>query len=133
MDRALHGINLESLFLEHREKIKDIYNWFREAVHDEEKNDIKEYIIEYRTIRKEGSKIWWNLIIQTVIVQWGKDPYDYLERYFSTEEIERIQVLPERSRQQVDLMISLLDEFDACDDDFRQSLYEAFRVRVYLQ
>ncbi len=47
--------------------------------------------------------------------------YDYLLRYLTDDELERVYSLPMRSKEQVDLIIKILDDYGACNDDLRKS------------
>lgn len=54
------------------------------------------------------------------------NPYSYLARYFSEDELERIYSLPANSIEQINYMITLRDPLNLCDDDLRKKLYELF-------
>ena len=57
-----------------------------------------------------------------------KDPYDYLHRYFSPEEVREIQRQPHRSKEQIDFMIGLKGAEIECDEALKLKLYEKFGV-----
>lgn len=54
-------------------------------------------------------------------------PYDFLDRYFSAEELLRINSFDCWGREQVDYMISLRDPFGLLPESTRQKLYCLFR------
>lgn len=58
----------------------------------------------------------------------GKDPYEYLHRFFDPETVREIFRLPRNSREQVDFIInSMISEID-CDADLRDLLFDKFEV-----
>ena len=57
-----------------------------------------------------------------------KDPYDYLHRYFSPEEVREILRRPNHSKEQVDFMIGLKGAEIDCDEELRRKLYNKFAV-----
>lgn len=56
------------------------------------------------------------------------DPYSYLPRNFSEDELRIIYSFPNRSKAQVDQMILLKDKWRMCDDELRQMFYRFFGV-----
>jgi hypothetical protein len=56
------------------------------------------------------------------------DPYEYLESWFSEEELEKIYSLPDHSSEQLEYMIALRDPLGFCDADTRETLYRLFSV-----
>jgi len=58
----------------------------------------------------------------------GVDPYSYLDRFLTPAEIETARRLPHRSQEQVDFIISSIDEFSACDEALRRTVYQLFGV-----
>lgn len=58
----------------------------------------------------------------------GKNPYDFLHKYFTPEEVREISRKPKHSQEQVDYIISLRSVETQCDDDLRSKLYELFGV-----
>ena len=60
-----------------------------------------------------------------------KDPYDYLHRYFSPEEVREILRRPSHTKQQVDFMIGLKGAEIDCDERLRKKLYQKFEVREF--
>ncbi len=60
----------------------------------------------------------------------GKNPYDFLHRFFSPEEVRFILRLPKHSKEQVDAIINLKSAETNCDDQLRKYLYELFAVNT---
>jgi hypothetical protein len=56
------------------------------------------------------------------------NPYEYLDRWFTPEEVRRIRAMPDHSKEQVDYLISLRDPLGLCDTTTRDQLYRLFLV-----
>ena len=63
-----------------------------------------------------------------VLQQNNLDAYAHLPKHFDDSQLEAILALPKNSTQQVDLIISLLDEHKVCDDALRSKVYQLFKV-----
>jgi hypothetical protein len=57
------------------------------------------------------------------------NPYEYLEKWFTKNELERAYGLPDHTKEQVDYLISLRDPLDLCPRDTREGLYKLFGVQ----
>lgn len=57
-----------------------------------------------------------------------RDPYSFLDRLFSEDEVREILRRPMRSREQVDLMINLKAVEYVVDQELRQKIYRLFGV-----
>ncbi len=120
------SIDLPVVVGEHFKMLKDLYekieNLFARNVTDEERD-----FFEIEDLKRRKGAAQWITILVTQIGK-GKNPYDYLHRYFSSEEVREIRRKPFRSKEQVDYMISLKSvEFD-CNDQLRQEIYRLFGV-----
>jgi hypothetical protein len=122
------GINLKDLFLEYNKKVSGFHEWYINQFYKANETEIQDYLRCERHIKAISSKSNWNLILKQIVIDAGRDPYDYLIRYLTEDELERVYSLPMRSKAQVDLIIEIIDEYGACDADLRQLAYKAFRV-----
>lgn len=57
------------------------------------------------------------------------DPYSYLPKFFSEDELRIIAAFPKHSKNQVDQMILIKDKWGMCDDELRKMFYQFFRVQ----
>ncbi len=55
------------------------------------------------------------------------NPFDYLDRYLTADELKEVCRLPKGSEVQVDKVIDFMDSEGACDDDLRNLAYQLFR------
>jgi hypothetical protein len=122
------GINVEQLFNEYSNRIKLFHDWFRSQVWEKNSEDLREYFGCKRVYNAVNAGSMWNLLIRQAFPQKKINPYMYLDRYLSDNEIEEILSLPFRSKQQVDRIIELVDEYGACDEELRKAAYALFGV-----
>jgi len=55
------------------------------------------------------------------------NPYNHLDRYLTTEQLEEVYALAMGFEQQVDRIIEFIDTDTACDDELRDLAYQFFR------
>ena len=92
--------------------------------------EIMEYRKYDRILNRFGARAEWKIML-TETLKRNVDPYDYLDRYFNKQELDEVMKLPMRSPKQIDRIIEILDEFDACDEDLRQKIYTLFKCNNY--
>ncbi|HET7832693.1 MAG TPA: hypothetical protein VFK88_06990, partial [Gallionella sp.] len=85
-----------------------------------------DYLRCRKRIKAVSSRSFWNLIFQQVVIAGRRNPYTYLDRYLTEEELNEVNALPYGSGRQIDRIIELVDEYEACDDELRQIIYKAF-------
>jgi hypothetical protein len=122
------GIDLSLLVSEYCEEVSSLHEWLRIAVEREAGDSLNELRRYRRRVAAEGARFWWQLVFSQMIIPHNRDPYGYLDRYLTEEELNRVQSLPHRSRAQVDLIVELVDENGACDAELRQLVYKGFCV-----
>ena len=122
------SLDLESFLRDYREKVRTFQSWFVTQLRHSNADSLANYLESRRTLHAIGAKTWWNLLLTQVVIQHGRDAYDYLDRFLDPTELERVYALPFRSKQQGDLIIALVDEHGACDQALRETAYRAFKV-----
>lgn len=122
------GIDLGDFIISYSNDINDFYSWFHEAFDLVAGPQIADYKRCVKSLKAVSARQEWNLLFHQVVIPKKIDPYSYLERYLSPDELDRVYKLPFRSRQQVDLIISLVDEHEACDSNLRETVYKAFGI-----
>lgn len=45
------------------------------------------------------------------------------------EELEEILKFPKHSKEQIDQIIDIIDEYGACDERLKKKIYNAFKVK----
>ena len=122
------GINVEQLFDNYSKKVKSFHDWFRSRVWESSSEDLKEYLTCKRAYNAVNARSMWNVLLTQAFPKKKIDPYMYLDKYLSDNEIEEILSLPFRSKLQVDRIIELVDEYGCCDEELRNAAYRLFEV-----
>ncbi len=121
------GIDVETLLGHYRDHVAEFHFWFHEALRNEYGDIVDEYKRYRNVVDGISANTVYSLLLQQVITQ-KLDPYMYLDKYLSPDEIETVLALPNNSKEQVDNIIALLEECNSCDDSLRQLAYRAFKV-----
>ena len=129
VDQHTKGIDLSELIKSCSADINEFHRWLHKSI---ENSAAGEQIADYRRcvrcIKSVSSRSEWNVIFQQFVLPSKIDPYQYLDQYLTTDELNEINKLPFQSKAQVDRIISLVDEYDACDNNLRLLIYKAFRA-----
>lgn len=128
---SLHpeGVNVETLFDSYGKSVRSFHEWMRSKAWEKYHSELQAYFSAYRIFRAIGSRSSWHLLIQQVFMPKRIDPYAYLGRYLDQEELEEVLAMPFRSKEQVDRIITIIDEHGACDSSLREHIYCFFAVR----
>lgn len=129
IDRYPKGIDVASLFTNYRTRIEKFHEWFHAEVKQLAEPLLSEYLEYERTLNRFDANAWWKVILRQCIEK-HLDPYSYLDQYLTKTELDEVLALPVRSQKQVDRIIEILDEYDACDEELRQMIYTAFGMTV---
>lgn len=126
VDEHPKGIDLGRLIVDYSAHVREFHKWLRQTA----ESVVGDMMADYRRCSKRitavSSRSFWNLIFQQVVIAGKRDPYTYLDQYLTEGELAEVNSLPHRSRRQVDRIIELVDEHEACDDELRQIIYKAF-------
>lgn len=120
------GIDLGGLIADYSAEVCAFHEWLQRTVEDIKGDIISDYLRCSKRVKAVSSRSFWNIIFQQVVIAGKRDPYSYLDQYLTDEELNEVNALPYRSRKQVDRIIELVDEYEACDDGLRQVIYKAF-------
>jgi hypothetical protein len=123
------GIDLGVLVHEYTRDVTELQSWLQDALEKEAGSVIADYKRCVKRIRAVSARCWWNVLFQQLVLPAKRDPYEYLDRYLTPDELDEINSLPFKSKLQVDRIIQLVDEYGACDEALRALVYKAFQVR----
>ncbi len=130
IDRHPAGIKLDELFSDYRNRVATFYCWYLPTLENQFQTSLQEYRRYRQKLDQFGHHSFWTMLLSQVVISRKLDPYEYLDRYLSETELQEVRSLPDRSRPQVDRIISLIDESGACDDRLRELVYQAFHVNT---
>jgi hypothetical protein len=122
-------IDIEKVFTSYREQVARFQKWFQQKIELAGGASLKEYREFEQFLNGIDAQCCWNLILSQAIPQ-KIDPYKYLHQYLNKNELVEIYLLPKQSKVQVDRIIKLIDEYNACDDELRYKIYTLFGVIV---
>jgi len=125
-----NGVNVESLFEEYSKSVKGFHDWLRSQVWELHSQYLTEYLAYSRSVKRVSAHSTWNMLIQQVFIPKNINPYEYLDRYLTPSEIEEVLALEYRSKEQVDRIIEIADEFKACDENLREVIYKFFKINT---
>lgn len=92
--------------------------------HRQELRDYKRLKLARETISRRFSL---GLILQQALPR-RLNPYEYLDEWFTEDELSRIYAYANHSKEQLDYMILLRDPLQLCDDSLRDRLYQLFSI-----
>lgn len=118
------GIDVHEIFTQYKKHVQQFYSWHKGALLDKYSSVLRPFF-EYRKIHKGlQQKIMWNMILSNLNSE--INPYQYLARYLSNDQIELILSYEHRSEQQVDALIKVLEMEDFCDTQLRDKAMRVF-------
>ncbi|MBI3222024.1 MAG: hypothetical protein HYZ46_02870 [Nitrosomonadales bacterium] len=126
VDEHPKGIDLGRLIVDYSVHVREFHKWLRQIVEGVVGDMMADYQRCTKRIAAVSSRSFWNLIFQQVVIDGKRDPYTYLDQYLTEGELAEVNALPHRSRRQIDRIIELVDEHEACDHELRQIIYKAF-------
>ena len=78
-----------------------------------------------------GNRISLGILLQMAVSK-KINPYEYLHKWFTDDELKNIYSFGDHTKEQLEYMISLRDPFGFCDRDTREKLYKLFSVPLDL-
>jgi len=109
-------------------RVKHFYGWYQRAI----EGAVLPQLQDYRRIVNRSRTISSRTVHRILLTHYLSakiDPYKHLDKILLPEQIKTAMTLPIRSKEQVDLIISLADEHGACDEELRGMIYKIFDVR----
>jgi hypothetical protein len=122
------GIDMGKLLKSYSADVNAFQSWLHEGMEVVAGEQIADYRRCLKRINAVSSNSWWNIILKQVVLAYKRDPYEYLDQYLTADELAEVNGFPFRSREQVDRIIALVDEYGACNDELRRVVYQAFGV-----
>ena len=108
---------------------KTFYAWLMPEIEARLPVDIQDYRRCIRARRAHSARSWYRIFFTQVVTP-ETDLYRHLLEYLTPEECEDIDAFPHRSKDQINRIIEMVDEYGACDDEFRGLVHKAFSAVV---
>ena len=119
-------IDLHEIFTQYKKHVQQYYDWHKGALIDVY-HSILQPFFKYKKIHEGiNQKMMWNMILSHFSPE--MNPYQYLARYLSTNQIELILSYEHRSEKQVNEIIKILNMEDFCDDQLKAKAMRVFGV-----
>ena len=120
------GIDLGDLISIYSKDVVAFQDWLQEATNEAVGPQIRDYRRCVNRINAVSSRSFWDIILQQVVLAGKRDPYQYLDQHLTPEELAEVNSLPHRSKEQIDRIVRIVDEFGACDAELQEIIYRAF-------
>lgn len=124
------GIEVEEVLTSYRARVREFYDWLIPALERCGGDELNAYRTYRRKLDGLGVYSSWSMMLSQVVIARKLDPYQYLSNYLDERELREVLALPHQSHDQVDRIIEIVDEWNACDDQLRALAYQAFGVTV---
>ena len=119
-------IDLYEVFTEYKKHVQQYYDWYKGALINVYSSILQPFF-QYKKIHEGlNQKMMWNMILSNFRPE--MNPYQYLARYLSSNQIELILSYNYRSEQQVNALIKMLNMEDFCDDQLKAKAMRVFGV-----
>ena len=120
-------IDIAELFQSYGRRVNEFQEWVRLAVEANLPSDVLDYRRCCRAKKRRDAYQSYRMFLN-VWLQNSVNPYEHLGKYLTPRQLQEVQALPMRSKEQVDRIISFTDEHGACDDEIRALVYQLFEV-----
>jgi hypothetical protein len=126
---ATHGqiLNISDLLSTYAKRVDSFYGWLlRELEHH-----IPNAVVEFRRCEEAIKLHHARQSFKLLLGLWQQakaDPYEHLPQQLTGDQLAKALEFPQRSKGQVDYIISCLDRDSICDEELRQLVYRFFKV-----
>ena len=121
-------IDIRNLFTSYHNCIDTFYGWLIPKIEQQLPMKVQDYRKCIKEMQANSAKCWYRILFPQIIRR-GTDLYSHLHKYLTPEELREVNALPHRSKEQIDQIIELVDEYGACNDELREMVYKAFSVK----
>lgn len=122
------SIDVRGLFSSYNKCVEKFYSWLVPVI----ETDLSLEVIDYRKCirmqRANSARCWYRVMFKQMIKP-ETDLFSYLQKYLTELEMKEVKKLPHCSKEQIDFIIETVDEFGACDEELREMVYEAFKIK----
>lgn len=123
-------IDVGAALAEYAKQVKAFYEWHKGVVLINYAETLTRYFDYKRTHDGLNRRMSWNAILGHV--PQGLNPFQYLARYLTTEQIEKIMSFELGSEAQIQALISTLDMEKFCDAQLMDKVRKLFQSPVML-
>ncbi|MDR8371154.1 hypothetical protein NM213_14790 [Pseudomonas lactis] len=118
-------IDIYKVVHEYSEQVNAFYSWHKGAVIDTYSSELRQHF-EYQRLH-DGLKRYLNWNITLSHLPKDLNPYQYLDQYLTTYQIELLLTYEHRSNSQIDALVHMLGMDEFCDAQLRNKMGKLFR------
>lgn len=126
LEAASAEIDVYAIFSAYREHVQSFYAWHKGVVLVEYAGILQQYFEYKRLLEGLQRKYNWNLVISHAPKT--LNPFQYVDRYLSKEQVERLLAYEPASEAQVDALIRMVGMEEFCDDSLRAKVLALFKA-----
>lgn len=125
--KAGETIDIRGLFRDYGARVDRFYGWLQGTIEAHLSIEIQDY---RRCVHAHEACMarMWHRVFLTEWIKRDVDPYRFLPDYLDSNALEEVNRLPHRSATQVNRIIELLDDHQACDEELRALVFRLFKV-----
>jgi hypothetical protein len=127
LDAAPDQLDLLPLFREYGTRAGHFHAWLSGQLEQHSIVELSDYDHCILEIDRLSTRMGWNALVGNWL-QWDRVPdlHKHLQHFLTPEQSETVYSMPRNSRQQVDAIVTFLNEFGAVDEPLRQRIYQLF-------
>jgi len=114
-------IDIYNLIREYNDIAEQLYRWHKAKILATWTETLSPYFRYKKSLNQIQNRWSWNLVISHIPE--GKDPYEYLGRYLTDDQMEEVFSFEYKSVEQIDRLIELLDTHGSCDEELRATIH----------
>jgi len=128
LDNAPAKIDVRATFQAYFERARAFHDWFKGTLERQPTSELQDFERCLKANKDNAARTSWKMLLGIWLKNWKTppNPYDHLHKYLAAEQLEEVERLSRKSREQVDKVIEFVDEDNACDDEIRELAYELF-------
>jgi hypothetical protein len=119
--------DVTALLSGYSERLETFYGWMLTEIESHLPVEVRDYRACRHAVKSRHGGLSYQFLIG-LWMQAGADPYEYLPKHLTSEQLQKIETLPHRSPEQVDYIISCVDRDGLCDEHLRELVYRFFKV-----
>jgi len=122
-------IDIRCLFESYFARVDSFYAWLMSEIEERLPLEVKDFRRCFKNVHANSVRCWYCMLFKQAVGP-ETDLFGHLNKYLTSDELEEVYALPRCSKAQIDKIIEIVDEFDACDDELRELIYSAFDVQI---
>jgi hypothetical protein len=124
INKVESAVNVYEVFSTYRKQVQDFYAWHKGAVLKQYASLLQPYLEYERLYKGLMKQASWNILASYAPKK--INPYQYIEKYLTKNQIERFLAYEHCSVEQIEGLISMMDMQDFCDASLKKKIVAIF-------